>query len=89
MERRDRSLEALSKLRSIDGLGDDDIKASQLDKWVTTYLNDNGIEKFDLNKDSFKILSELLYKNIQFMKQHRVNMKQQIDNHKKIREFLK
>ena len=88
MERRDRSLKALSELRSIDGL-DDDNRAVQLDKWVKNYLTQGDIKDFDLNLKSLHVLSELFYKNIQFMKKYRANMKLQIDNHRKIREFLR
>jgi len=88
MERRNRSLEALKNLQYVDSL-DSDIKAESLLRWVEQYITDTKIEDFDLEISDLKSLSELFYKNISFIKKHRTNMKQQIDNHKKIREFLK
>ena len=88
MERRNRSLKSLSELIYIDSL-DDDIKAQRLEKWVEKYLRDNNIADFDLELKDLNTLSELFYKNIAFLKNHRNDMKKAIDNHKKIREFLK
>jgi len=87
MERRNWSLKALQELQYIDTLDDND-RAVSLKKWVESNI-DNATESFDLELKDKKVLSELYYKNITFMKQHRNNMKQEIDNHKKIREFLK
>jgi len=86
MERRNRSLKALKELTYIDTL-DSELRAQSLQKWVETNINNN--ENFDLELEDKKTLSELFYKNITFMKNHRKNMKEEIDNHKKIREFLK
>jgi len=86
MERRNRSLKALKELQYIDTL-DDDLRAQSLQKWVELHITTN--EEFDLELKEKKVLSELFYKNITFMKTHRKNMKDEIDNHKKIREFLK
>lgn len=88
MERRNWSLEALSKLKYIDSLELED-RAESLKKWVELYLTDNHISDFDLELTDLNSLSELFYKNIVFLKNHRINMKKEIDNHKKIREFLK
>lgn len=88
MERRNRSIEAFSSLKYIDSL-EDDIRAKSLQDWVERYLSDIKIEEFKLDLDEMKVLSELFYKNINFLKEHRVNMKYEIDSHKKIREFLK
>jgi hypothetical protein len=87
MERRNWSLEALKSLRYIDSL-DPEQRASSLQKWVEQYLMERKIEEFDLELQDLKNLSELFYKNIDFLKQHRIDMKFQIDQHKKIREFL-
>jgi hypothetical protein len=87
MERRNRSLGALKELVYIDSL-DDELRASLLDKWVTSNLVNFKIEDFDLELAELKKLHELFYKNITFMKKHRTNMKLEIDNYKKIREFL-
>jgi len=88
MERRDWSLKALSELKYIDSL-DSELRAESLQKWVKSYLTHNKIEEFDLNIQDLNSLSELFYKNISFLKNHRNRMKEAIDNHKKIREFLK
>jgi len=87
MERRNRSLEALNELSYIDSL-DAELRASLLDKWVDTNLVDSSIEDFNLKLDDLKRLHELFFKNINFMKQHRDDMRLEIDNYKKIREFL-
>ncbi len=88
MERRNWSLEALAKLRYLDSL-DSEQKAEALKNWVEFYLTNNKIEDFDLELKDLNILSELFYKNIIFLKNHKENMREQINNHKKIREFLK
>lgn len=88
MERRDWSLKALSELRYTDSL-DAEFRAESLKRWVEKYLTENKIEDFDLKLDDLNALAELFYKNIAFLKNHRKNMKYEIDNHKKIREFLK
>lgn len=88
MERRNWSLKALSELKYIDSL-DSELRAESLQKWVISYLTHNKIEEFDLNTQELNSLSELFYKNIAFLKTHRNDMKEAIDNHKKIREFLK
>ncbi len=87
MERRNWSLKALKSLQYVDSLNPEQ-RASSLQKWVEDYLVDNSIESFDLELKDLERLSELFYKNISFLKQHRKDMKFQIDNHKKIRNFL-
>ena len=87
MERRNWSLKALKSLQYIDSL-DAEQRASFLQKWVEDYLIDTHIENFNLELKDLETLSELFYKNIAFLKKHRENMKTQIDEHKKIREFL-
>ena len=87
MERRNWSLKALKSLRYLDSLESDE-KAIALQKWVETYLMNNQIEDFNLELKDLETLSELFYKNISFLKNHREKMKIQIDEQKKIREFL-
>ncbi len=87
MERRNWSLKALKSLQYIDSL-EDEQRASSLQKWVEDYLIDSQIQDFDLVLVDLERLSELFYKNIAFLKQHRESMKLQIDEQKKIREFL-
>jgi len=88
MERRNWSLKALSDLKYIDSL-DPELRAESLNAWFKLYLTNNKIEDFDLEIQDLNSLSELFYKNISFLKEHRIDMKTQIDNHKRIREFLK
>jgi len=88
MERRNWSLKALSELKYIDSL-DSEQRAESLKDWVERNLTDNSISDFDLELKDFNSLSELFYKNITFLKNHRKDMKEAINNHKKIREFLK
>ena len=87
MERRNWSLKALKSLQYIDSL-EADQRASSLQKWVEDYLVNNQIEDFDLELKDLETLSELFFKNISFLKQYREKMKIQIDEQKKIREFL-
>ena len=87
MERRDWSLRALKSLQYIDSL-DAEERANSLQKWVEDYLVDNQIEDFQLELVELEMLSELFYKNISFLKKHRNDMKSEINDHKKIREFL-
>ena len=88
MERRSRSLEALSSLIYIDSL-DDDLRAKSFSKWYEDHLTQYSLDELDLDLKELQTLSELLYKNINFFKQYTYNMKSQLDNHKKIKEFLK
>jgi polyhydroxyalkanoate synthesis regulator phasin len=88
MERRDRSLKALERLYYIDSLDNGEIKAESLSSWVKEYLQESSIEDFDLETNDLKKLSELLYKNTNFMKNHRTYLKEQLDSTHKIKEFL-
>lgn len=87
MERRNWSLKALKSLQYIDSL-DQEQRASSLQKWVEEYLVDTNIEDFNLEIDHLETLAELFYKNITFLKKYKKNMKSEMDEHKKIREFL-
>ncbi len=87
MERRNRSLEALKQLVYIDSL-ESDLRAKALVNWVDSYLSDVSIEEFNLTLDELKTLSELFYKNINFLKEHRKDIISQLDSQKKIKEFL-
>ena len=87
MERRNRSVEALDKLLYLDSLENQD-RADQLIIWVDKYLNNSSIEDFDLEYNDLSKLSELFYKNINFLKQHRKDVKSQLDSHHKIKQFL-
>ena len=87
MERRNRSLEALKRLQYIDTL-DIQQRAHLLVGWVDQYIDDVSINNIDLTINDMKHLSELFYKNINFLKQHQKDIKFQLDSHHKIKKFL-
>ena len=87
MERRNRSLEALKRLQYIDTL-DTELRASSLITWADQYISDISTENVDLELNDLKQLSELFYKNINFLKLHQKDVKQQLDSHHKIKQFL-
>jgi hypothetical protein len=88
MERRDRSLKALKELIYIDSL-DSFIKADALVKWFDDYLKDDSIENFDLELDDLKRLEELFFKNINFLKNHKEDTRQELIKMQKMKRFLK
>lgn len=91
MERGNRALEALKRLQYIDSLESEN-RASALLQWYDVYFQPNSgsssIDFDELPLDKLQVFSELFYKNINFLKRHRVDMKREIDEHKKIREFI-
>lgn len=88
MERRDWSLKALSELTYIDSL-DSYEKADGLVRWFKNYLSENKIEDFDLEMDDLKKLQELFFKNLNFLKKHKEETRQELINIKKMQKFLK
>jgi acyl carrier protein len=88
MERRDRSLKALKELTYIDSL-DSFAKADALVKWFDTYLKDDSIENFDLELNDLKRLEELFFKNINFLKNHKEDTRQELVKMQKMKRFLK
>ena len=88
MERRDRSLKALKELTYIDSL-DSFEKADALVRWFDTYLKDDSIENFDLELDDLKRLEELFFKNINFLKNHKEETRQELVKMQKMKRFLK
>lgn len=88
MERRDWSLKALSELIYIDSLESFE-KADGLVRWFKTYLTENKIEDFDLELKDLKTLEELFFKNINFLKKHKEETRQELINIKKMQQFLK
>lgn len=88
MERRDRSIKSLNRLVYIDSLDEESLKAQLLADWVNENLVDNDVKDFNLELKDLKYLSELIYKNINFLKNYRSELKTQLDSNKKIREFL-
>jgi hypothetical protein len=87
MERRDRSLEALKSLVRIDSL-DPEQRAKHLVFWCNEYIENTPIQNLDLQLPELKQLSELFYKNIEFLKQYKSDIKTQLDSHNKIKKFL-
>ena len=88
MERRDWSLTALSELTRIDSL-DSFQKADALVKWFQDYLGENQITDFDLEHQDLIKLSELFYKNINFLKNQKNIALEEIKRINKTKEFLK
>ena len=88
MERRDRSLKALKELVYIDSL-DSFEKADAISRWFDTYLKDDSIENFDLELSDLKILEELFFKNINFMKNYKEETRQELIKMQKMKRFLK
>ncbi len=88
MERRDWSLKALSELTRIDSL-DSFEKADALVKWFNDYLDENQITDFDLEHSDLLRLSELFYKNINFLKEQKGIAFEEIKRINKTKEFLK
>ena len=87
MERRDRSLKALKELTYIDSLYSFE-KADALVKWFDDYLKDDSIENFDLELDDLKRLEELFFKNINFLKNHKEETRQELVKMQKMKRFL-
>jgi hypothetical protein len=87
MERRNRSLKALEELKYIDSL-DDQQRAKQLLVWSNSYMTESIVESFDLSLANLKELAELFYKNINFLKSYREEIKIQLDNKDKIKSFF-
>lgn len=88
MERRDRSLKALSELNYIDSL-DSFEKADSLVNWFNEYLKDESIEAFDLELEELERLQELFFKNINFLKKHKEETRQELIKIQKMKKFLK
>jgi len=87
MERRNWSLEALNKLNYIDSLDSYD-KAYSLQLWTAEYMSDNFLSTLDLENKELKIFSELFYKNINFLKEHKQAISTELNQNKNIKKFL-
>ena len=87
-EKRERSQKALKELRYIDSL-DDKERADSLLLFMDEFSYDISIHNLDLELKQLKQLSELFYKNIMFLKRYRGEMKEEIDSHNKIKNFLR
>ncbi|AXH10750.1 hypothetical protein CP960_02545 [Malaciobacter halophilus] len=88
MERRDWSLKALSELVYIDSLESYD-KAQALVRWNNDYLTSNDITDFDLPLQDLEKLSELFFKNINFLKEYKKQTQDELKNTQKLKEFAK
>lgn len=88
MERRNRSLKALEELIYIDSL-DSFERADALIKWYGKYLENDNITNFDLDLDDLKRLQELFYKNINFLKEHKETVRQELVSNRKKQRFFK
>ena len=88
MERRDRSLKALNELVYIDSF-DSYEKADALLRWYDDYLSNTSIEDFDLELEDLKKLEELFFKNINFLKKHKEETRQELIKIQKMKKFLK
>ena len=88
MERRNRSLKALKELIYVDSL-DSYSKADALVTWYNEYLQDGKIENFELELFELKQLEELFFKNINFLKTHKEETRQELLNIQKMKRFLK
>jgi len=87
MERRDRSRDALRELIYVDSL-DTLEKAPALQRWVEKYFDGDFENNFYLELQDLEKLAELFYKNIKFLKEHRMGLKVELDEGKDIKKFF-
>ena len=87
MERRDRALKVLEELVYIDSLDSYD-RADALVSWHKKYLTDTKISDFDLELKELKKLSELFYKNLKFLKEHKEQVRNDMTSNRKMQKFL-
>ena len=88
MERRDWSIKLLKELIYIDSL-DSYEKANNLVSWYTEYFSKSSINDLDLEVNDLKILEELFYRNINFLKEQQKEAAEELKNIKKMKSFLK
>lgn len=77
MERRDYSSKGLEKLIHITSL-EDEQRASELVLWIDEYLTKNLVTDFDLEHDDLLKLSELFYRNLNFLKSYKEQTKEEL-----------
>lgn len=87
MERRNWSLKGLSELTYLNSL-DSNERAQALIRWVEKYLTKHAISEFDLEITDLKKLSELFYKNIIFLKDHKENTRKELIRINKVKSFV-
>ena len=88
MERRDWSIKLLKELIYIDSL-DSYEKANNLVSWYTEYFSKSRINELDLELNDLKVLEELFYRNINFLKEQQKEAAEELKNIKKMKSFLK
>ena len=88
MERRDWSIKLLKELICIDS-SDSYEKANNLVSWYTEYFSKSSINDLDLELNDLKILEELFYRNINFLKEQQKEAAEELKNIKKMKSFLK
>lgn len=88
MERRDWSIKLLKELIYIDSL-DSYEKANNLVSWYTEYFSKSSINDLDLELNDLKVLEELFYRNINFLKEQQKEAAEELKNIKKMKSFLK
>ncbi len=88
MERRDWSIKLLKELIYIDSL-DSYEKANNLVSWYSEYFSKSSINELDLDVNDLKILEELFYRNINFLKEQQKVASEELKNIKKMKSFLK
>jgi hypothetical protein len=87
MERRDNSVTLLNDLRYIDSL-DYEEKGVALIQWCEKYMSDDFEKTIDLELSDLQTLSELFYKNINFLKEDKIDLQKQIKQGNSIRKFI-
>ncbi|MDX4012752.1 hypothetical protein CRU86_05000 [Aliarcobacter skirrowii] len=88
MERRDWSLKLLSELNYINSL-DSYEKADAIVAWYQDNFTNNKIEDLDLKLDDLKRFEELFFVNLNFLKEQKEIARQDLNNLKKMKNFLK
>lgn len=87
MERRDRALKALNELNFLDSLETCD-KPDAIKRWAENF-SIFGDKLFDgLNSDELSRASELMFRNINFLKHHTAELKNALDESQKIKKFF-
>ena len=87
MERRNWSIKALEELVRIDSL-DSYEKADALVSWYEEYIGQNSIEDFDLELEQLKQLEELFFKSINFLKNQKIQARDDLNETRKMKKFL-
>ncbi|PRM99081.1 hypothetical protein [Aliarcobacter cryaerophilus] len=88
MERRDWSIKLLKELIYIDSLESYE-KANNLVSWYSEYFSKSSINELDLELNDLKVLEELFYRNINFLKEQQKQAGEELKNIKKMKSFLK